>query len=102
RPWKSEAQGPIIVVEPPPRAPVVHELAPPPPPEPAPVPPPALDIVSRPPGARVVIDSRRLDESTPIRARELPPGSHAITVERAGYQPRQLSLVLQPGEHRTL
>jgi hypothetical protein len=101
RPWKSQAQGPIIVVEPPPRAPVVRELAPPPPVETPPA-PPAIDIVSRPPGARVTIDSRRVEGATPIRAHALTPGPHDISVEHTGFQPRQISLLVQPGEHRTL
>jgi hypothetical protein len=102
RPWKSQAQSPIIFVAEPPPSPIVHELAPPPPPPPAPEPVPALDIVSRPPGARISIDDHALRGATPLRGHTLYPGPHSITVEKNGFQPRQLSVMLAPGEHRTL
>jgi hypothetical protein len=99
RPWRSQA-NPVIVVERPIPSPVVVPL-PPPPPAPPPPAAPQLDIVSRPPGARVTIDRRALG-TTPLRGHTLGEGAHAITVEKSGFQTRQLSVVVAPGEHRTL
>jgi eukaryotic-like serine/threonine-protein kinase len=61
-----------------------------------------LDIVSRPPGARVTVDGRELATATPLRGQSLPPGPHRVLVERHGFVPRELAVPLAAGEHRTL
>jgi eukaryotic-like serine/threonine-protein kinase len=64
--------------------------------------PAALDVISRPPGARVTVDGRDLPSGTPVRGQSLAPGPHRISIDRRGYLPRELSLQLNAGEHRTL
>jgi serine/threonine-protein kinase len=45
----------------------------------------AVDVESRPRGARVVVDGRFVGQ-TPLRVAELRPGDHRITLELGGYQ----------------
>jgi serine/threonine-protein kinase len=61
-----------------------------------------LDILSRPPGARVTVDGRALPRGTPVRGASLEAGLHRVLVERKGYQPRELPVQLGDGERRTL
>jgi eukaryotic-like serine/threonine-protein kinase len=111
RPWA--AKEPVIVNVPAPPPPVVVEK-----PAPAPkeidvaatppvvvaqtAPAPSLDILSRPPGARVVVDGEQLRTPTPIHAEQFASGMHRVVVDKKGYQPRDLSVQLGDGEHRTL
>ncbi|HZS35798.1 MAG TPA: protein kinase [Polyangia bacterium] len=64
--------------------------------------PAALDVVSRPAGARVTVDGHELPKATPVRAQSLAAGTHRVSVERKGYLARELSVQLGAGEHRTL
>ncbi len=111
RPW-SGGKEPVIVKVPAAPPPVVVEK-----PEPAPkeiavevppvvvaqtTPPPTLDILSRPPGARVVVDGEQLRTATPIHAETFASGMHKVVVDKKGYQPRELAVQLGDGEHRTL
>jgi eukaryotic-like serine/threonine-protein kinase len=111
KPWR--AREPLIV-----RVPVAQQqpspspspsppIAPPSPSPPiaAPLPPPpspTLDILSRPPGAHVTVDGEALRAATPIHAEAFAAGMHKVTVDKKGYQPRQLAVQLGAGEHRTL
>jgi serine/threonine protein kinase len=110
RPWaagrdpvivKVAASPPPIVVEKPAPAPVELEVTPP-------VvvaqtaPAPTLDILSRPPGARVVVDGEQLRTLTPIHAETFASGMHKVVVDKKGYTPRELAVQLGDGEHRTL
>src|SRR5205823_8678749 len=76
--------------------------APTPRPPPSPAAQPALDILSRPGGARVTIDGRLLAASTPVRGERLVTGMHRVLVDRHGFQARELAVQLGDGEHRTL
>jgi serine/threonine-protein kinase len=96
RPWKSQAAPPVIVVEAPPSSPlpVVHELPPPP--------PIALEVVSHPPGARVLIGDQRMGV-TPMTHFFGEAGTFRVSVERPGFERRELTTgPLEPGDHRTL
>jgi hypothetical protein len=62
----------------------------------------ALDILSRPPGARVMLDGKALTILTPARAQRVSAGMHRVTVEKKGFQPRELSVLVDGSEHRTL
>jgi hypothetical protein len=110
RPWAAgkdpvivnvPALPPPIVVEKPAPAPAEIEIAPP-------VvvaqttPAPTLDILSRPPGARVVVDGEQLRTLTPIHAETFASGMHRVVVDKKGYTPRELAVQLGDGEHRTL
>jgi serine/threonine-protein kinase len=130
RPWRSQASPQPVIVPVPQLRPVVTPLGrtnaaptelpavqlPPatsPEPEPAlapakapasaPVPTPsALDILSRPSGAKVTLDGRALAEATPARGAQVDPGRHRVLVEKRGFEPRELTVQLGAGEHRTL
>ena len=65
-------------------------------------PAPTLDILSRPPGARVIVDGEALRSPTPIHAETFASGMHKVIVEKKGYTPRELAVQLGDGEHRTL
>jgi hypothetical protein len=92
--------GPIVVEKPAPQ-PSEIEVAPP-------VvvaqtaPAPTLDILSRPPGAHVVVDGESLRTPTPIHAETFASGMHKVLVEKKGYTTRELAVQLGDGEHRTL
>jgi hypothetical protein len=62
----------------------------------------ALDILSRPPGARVILDGHPLAILTPARAQRVNAGMHRVTVEKKGFQSRELSVLVDGTEHRTL
>ena len=65
-------------------------------------PAPTLDILSRPPRARVVVDGELLRSLTPIHAETFASGMHKVVVDKKGYTPRELAVQLGDGEHRTL
>ena len=65
-------------------------------------PAPTLDIMSRPPGAHVVVDGELLRTPTPIHAETFASGMHKVLVDKKGYTPRELAVQLGDGEHRTL
>jgi hypothetical protein len=95
------AAPPAIVVEKP--APALAELEVTPPVVVAQTAPaPTLDILSRPPGARVVVDGEQLRTLTPIHAETFASGMHKVVVDKKGYTPRELAVQLGDGEHRTL
>lgn len=76
--------------------------APPPaPPPPPPEPPPraSLSIQVNPTDAQIRVGSRRLSSGQTI---QIEPGSHQITVERAGYFPHTQTLQLRAGDHRSV
>jgi hypothetical protein len=97
--------APPVVTEKPAPAPKEIEVAPPPPvvvAQAVPGPAPTLDILSRPPGARVTVDGEQLRAGTPIHAETFASGMHKVVVDKKGYQPRELAVRLGDGEHRTL
>jgi serine/threonine protein kinase len=113
RPWAATSKEPVIVNVPALAPPVVVEKPAPAPKEidVSPTPPvvvaqaapaPTLDILSRPPGARVVVDGEQLRTPTPIHAEQFASGLHKVVVDKKGYQPRELAVQLGDGEHRTL
>ena len=55
----------------------------------------ALDSV--PSGAAVFVDSKRLEQATPVRVADLTPGDHQIKLEADGYAPWESSLHVTPG-----
>jgi eukaryotic-like serine/threonine-protein kinase len=110
RPWAG-AKDPVFVKVPAAPPPIVVEKPAPAPAEiplEAPVvvaqgaPAPTLDILSRPPGARVIVDGEALRTLTPIHAETFASGMHKVVVEKKGYTPRELAVQLGDGEHRTL
>ena len=50
--------------------------------------------------AEVLVDGRRVGESALVV--KLPPGRHRIRVQRPGYRPTSKTVVLRPGQTRTL
>jgi TonB family protein len=56
-----------------------------------------LNVVSQPAGADVFLDDRRVGE-TPIAALPVPPGSHDLRVERAGYRPWRTTVNAEIGK----
>jgi hypothetical protein len=44
-----------------------------------------LVVTTQPPGARVTVDGKALEETTPTALRGLRPGAHDIAVEKAGF-----------------
>ena len=110
RPWAA-TRDPVFVRIPSPAPPVVTEKPAPAPRELEVAPPvvvaqtapaPSLDILSRPPGARVTVDGELLRAATPIHAESFASGMHKVLVDKKGYQPRELAVQLGDGEHRTL
>jgi serine/threonine protein kinase len=55
----------------------------------------ALDSV--PSGATVFVDSKRLQQATPVRVADLGPGDHQIRLEAQGYSPWESQLHVTPG-----
>ena len=111
RPWRTTASDPVIVKVPVGPPPIVVEKPAPAPEEMAINPPvvvaqsapaPTLDILSRPPGARVIVDGEELRTTTPIHAEQFTSGMHKVIVEKRGYMSRELAVQLGDGEHRTL
>jgi hypothetical protein len=112
RPWVTTRREPVIVRVPEPAQPPTRSPGRPKPDEPKPPKetppvvvapkPPTLDILSRPGGARVTVDGEALRASTPIRAETFTAGKHTVLVDKRGFQPRKLTLVLGDAEHRTL
>ncbi len=114
RPWAG-AKDPVFVKVPAAPPPIVEEKPAPAPSEIAPqmmidppvvvaqnAPAPTLDILSRPPGARVIVDGEALRATTPIHAEQFASGMHKVVVEKRGYTTRELAVQLGDGEHRTL
>ncbi|HWE29503.1 MAG TPA: protein kinase [Polyangia bacterium] len=110
RPWAAVGD-PVIVKVPEAPPPIIVEKPAPPPRELEVAPPvvvaqtapaPTLDILSRPPGARVIVDGEALRTTTPIHAETFASGMHRVVVDKKGYTPRELAVQLGDGEHRTL
>ncbi|HEX8951993.1 MAG TPA: PEGA domain-containing protein, partial [Polyangia bacterium] len=106
RPWAA-AKDPVIVKVAAAPPPIIVEKPTPQPSEPPVVvaqtaPAPTLDILSRPAGARVVVDGEALRAPTPIHAETFASGMHKVVVEKKGYMARELAVHLGDGEHRTL
>jgi serine/threonine-protein kinase len=59
-------------------------------------PPGAIDVDSRPRGARVSIDGRFVGNA-PLRLADLEPGTHALTVEMSGYTGASRRVEVEPG-----
>ena len=53
-----------------------------------------IEIQSTPEKAVVFIDNERIGE-TPLRNRGIPTGSHALRLEKSGYQPHRYNLVIE-------
>ena len=60
-----------------------------------------LEVITRPPGARVIVD-REPPRTSPVILRDRPPGSTTITVTKDGYATAMRTVVLEPGQHRSL
>ncbi len=60
-----------------------------------------IEIITEPPGARVVFDGAPLTELTPARVDRLLPGEHTLRVTREGYKPVERNLELAAGDRRT-
>jgi hypothetical protein len=58
--------------------------------------PAAIEVVSRPSGARVYIDGHYVG-NTPYRAASVPPGQRAVRLELDGYGPWATNVTLGPG-----
>jgi serine/threonine-protein kinase len=103
RPWAPQPDPPRRV-DPPTSRPAEPLKVPVPVPvtTPLPVKVTALDILSRPPGARVVVDGKAVETLTPINARAFTPGTHHVVLEHLGYHAHEMDVVLAEGEHRTL
>ncbi|HEY1587758.1 MAG TPA: PEGA domain-containing protein, partial [Polyangia bacterium] len=110
RPWAT-SKDPVIVKVPATPGPIVVEKPAPQPSEIEVAPPvvvaqtapaPTLDILSRPPGAHVIVDGESLRAPTPIHAETFASGMHKVVVEKKGYTTRELAVQLGDGEHRTL
>jgi hypothetical protein len=63
--------------------------------------PASIEVVSRPPGARVYVDGR-LVGTTPWRSAEVRPGSRVVRLELDGYAPWATTVDLEPGGARRL
>ncbi len=70
---------------------LLHRQPPPPPPVPM-----AIEIRTDPDGVSVIIGDRSC--VTPNCRFDLPPGSYQVLAQRAGYQPVQQSLTIEPGK----
>jgi eukaryotic-like serine/threonine-protein kinase len=110
RPWAA-GKDPVFVKVPATPGPIVVEKPAPQPSELEVAPPvvvaqtapaPTLDILSRPPGARVIVDGEALRTPTPIHSETFASGMHKVIVEKKGYTTRELAVQLGDGEHRTL
>ncbi len=55
-----------------------------------------IEILSRPPGARVTFDGRLLDQRTPVRIPFTWYGHHEIVVEKEGYHRERLLVLVKP------
>jgi hypothetical protein len=56
----------------------------------------AIDVESRPRGARVTIDGRFVGHA-PLRLPELRPGTHLVTLDLGGYQPESRPALVAAG-----
>jgi tRNA A-37 threonylcarbamoyl transferase component Bud32 len=61
-----------------------------------------LVVTSQPPGARVTVDGRALDETTPTALRGLGAGAHVVTVDKAGYARVERALAMGDGGRQAL
>lgn len=72
------------------------------PPDAAPAPALAtLEVVTRPPGARVVVDGAPAGTS-PVVLRDRRPGRLALVVQKDGHAPLTRTVELAAGQHRTV
>jgi len=55
-----------------------------------------IEIMSRPPGARVEFDGRLLEQTTPVRFPFTWYGTHEITLEKQGYHRERLIARIHP------
>ncbi len=61
-----------------------------------------IAIHTRPTGAKVFIDGQALEMLTPVRMQPITAGPHHLVIERTGFQPREIDINLQVGEHHVL
>jgi serine/threonine-protein kinase len=70
---------------------------------PAPVPPApvvtvaSIDVETRPPGARVILDGRPAG-TAPIQLVDIAPGPHTVRLDLDGYRPWTTTVTVKPGE----
>ena len=57
-----------------------------------------IALTSTPPGARVFVDGRQLEGTTPLRMDHLPAGSHTVRVEADGRRPWQRQIQVASGQ----
>lgn len=63
--------------------------------------PAVLAVSSDPSNAQIIIDGAETGETTPAEL-ELPPGEHKVKLRLAGYEAREETLQLEPGEHESI
>jgi hypothetical protein len=61
----------------------------------------AIDVDSRPRGARVLVDGRFVGH-TPLRIADMVAGEHQITLELGGYHPATGRVHVEPGRAQSL
>ena len=61
----------------------------------------ALEIVTNPRGARVILDERPLEEMTPVVLDPIPTGKHAVEVSIYGREPKTATVEVFPGTKTT-
>jgi hypothetical protein len=66
---------------------------------PAPAARASMEFVTRPPGARVLLDGRQVGV-TPLKLADVPPGTRSVRFELAGHAPWVATIALAPGESR--
>ncbi len=55
-------------------------------------------VYSDPPGAKITVNDKTVDQTTPAIIHDLPLGSYVLKLEKAGYQPLELRLSLSVNE----
>ncbi|HOX46104.1 MAG TPA: serine/threonine-protein kinase [Myxococcota bacterium] len=65
--------------------------------------PPALELNTLPPtGVQVLLDGREVASATPVRFEDLEAGEHRLRVTRAGFEPFERRLTLEPNQRLVL
>ncbi|MDB4964640.1 MAG: serine/threonine protein kinase [Myxococcales bacterium] len=61
-----------------------------------------LVVTTQPPGARVTVDGKALEETTPAALRGIGPGPHEVSVEKAGFATVERHLAVSNDERQAL
>lgn len=62
----------------------------------------SIRVQTDPPGARVKLDGRLIDDETPLTIRDVDAGAYTLSIERPGYLPLEQKLTLSAGEEKAL